>query len=135
MAMVKDLMTRDVVSVAADDSISCAADVLAVLAVGALPVRNAQGSFVGVLSRSDLANRDQAGDARHQLVENFMTPSVVVVGEEQPIASAAIAMAQHDIHRVFVVDAGKRLVGVVSALDLIKALARGESLDLAAVAP
>jgi CBS domain-containing protein len=36
-------------------------------------------------------------------------------------------MATHDIHRIFVVDGERRLIGVVTALDVIKAIARGET--------
>lgn len=40
MTTVRDIMTKEVVSVAADDSVASAADMLTVLAISGVPVRD-----------------------------------------------------------------------------------------------
>jgi CBS-domain-containing membrane protein len=130
MTTVRDIMTNDVVSVSADDSTASAADMLTVLAISGVPVRNQEGKFVGVLSLSDQNNPRLPGSARHPQVADVMTPDVLSVYADDPALSAVAAMARHDIHRIFAVDGSHRLVGVVTALDIVKAVARGERFDV-----
>lgn len=59
------------------------------------------------------------------LVRDIMTPRVVTVPAEAPVAEVAREMISGRIHRVFVTDAEGRMIGIVSALDLLKILAAG----------
>jgi CBS-domain-containing membrane protein len=127
MTTIEDIMTKDVVSIASDDTTASAADMLSVLAISGLPVRDEKGKFVGVISQADLTNPRLRGSARHPLVADIMSPDMLAVYARDPALSAVVAMATHDIHRIFVVDADRRLVGVVTALDVVKAIARGET--------
>jgi CBS-domain-containing membrane protein len=130
MLKVRDLMTSDVVSINSEDTAASAADLMSALGISALPVRGPAGQFVGVLSQSDLINPRLAGTLRHPTVEDIMTADVLAVQADDPALTAVVAMASHDIHRIFVLDAKHRLVGVVTSLDIVKALARGRLFDL-----
>ena len=130
MTTVRDIMTKDVISVAADESTTSAADTLTVLAISGAAVRDKQGKFVGVLSQADLIDPRLPGSARHPTVADVMSPDVLSVYADDPALSAVAAMASHDIHRIFVVDATQRLVGVVTALDIVKSVARGVRFDI-----
>jgi predicted transcriptional regulator len=132
MSSVREVMAKEVISVAVDDTAASAADLMTVLAISGVPVRDKDGVFVGVLSKSDLANHRLAGAVRHPLVADLMTPDVLAIYADDPALSAVVAMAKHDIHRVFVVDRPRHLVGVVTALDIVKAIARGEQFDIEA---
>lgn len=57
-------------------------------------------------------------------VEEFMSRAVYAVSPATPVVDVARTMADHAIHRVLVVEDG-RLVGVVSALDLVRRIADG----------
>jgi CBS-domain-containing membrane protein len=127
MTSIQEIMTKDVVSIASDDTTASAADTLSVLGISGLPVRDQDGKFVGVISQADLTNPRLPGSARHPIVADVMTPDLLAVYASDPALSAVAAMATHDIHRIFVVDADRRLVGVVTALDIVKAIARGET--------
>jgi CBS domain-containing protein len=56
-------------------------------------------------------------------VADVMQPSVVTVTEDTPIPEVAKALRANRIHRVIVVR-GERMVGIVSALDLVGLLER-----------
>jgi CBS domain-containing protein len=57
------------------------------------------------------------------LVGRYMTRDVVTVRPETPLGEVARRMIDAAIHRVIVVDAGGRPIGVVSSTDLLAALA------------
>lgn len=56
------------------------------------------------------------------LVRDIMTPTVLSVPADLPASEIAREMRASRIHRMFVTDLGGRLIGVVSALDLLKLL-------------
>lgn len=142
----KDLMTRDVVTVAADDTVHEAINLLVENRVSALPVVNAKGVCIGMLSTTDLIDLtseidhglseqeetglegqswivEQLGAALgDQKVAELMTQDVATVGPEEPIALAAREMRRHRIHRLPVVDPKGKLLGILSTSDLLDAL-------------
>jgi CBS-domain-containing membrane protein len=130
MLTVRDIMTANVASVRAEDTVYDVADMLSVLAISGAPVRDRAGKFVGVVTQSKLANPRLHSGEREPLVEDVMSAGVLSVLADQPALAAASALVQHDIHRIFVVDDEGRLVGVVSSLDIVRAVARGERFDL-----
>ncbi|HEY8505600.1 MAG TPA: CBS domain-containing protein, partial [Gemmataceae bacterium] len=56
-------------------------------------------------------------------VRQFMTPDPVTVAPDTPIREVARMMIDAHIHRVIVVDAEQRPLGVVSATDVLAAVA------------
>lgn len=57
-------------------------------------------------------------------VEDLMTHSVFAVEPDTPVEDVARTLAEHRIHRVLVTDDGT-LVGIVSALDVVRQVAEG----------
>jgi CBS-domain-containing membrane protein len=94
-------------------------------------VRVRNGRLVGMLSKTDLVDpqpRDWIkGEAT---VGDLMHPDVLAVYAEDPALSAVAATAQNDVHRIVVLGADGELVGIVSALDVVKAMAAGRRLDV-----
>jgi CBS-domain-containing membrane protein len=126
MLKVRDLMSPVVLSVAADDSAASAADILARAGISGAAVRDEFGDVIGVVSQADLTNERLTGGRRHPTVSDVMTPGVLAVYADDPALVAAQEMAAHDIHRVLVWDADGNVAGIVTSLDLVKAIARGE---------
>lgn len=56
-------------------------------------------------------------------VSDAMTNDPLTVTPKMPIADVAQLMADRGIHRVFVVDKGKHLQGVISAFDFVRLVA------------
>ena len=125
MLKVRDLMSRVVYTLAADDSAKSAAESLSRVGISGAPVRDKVGALVGIVSQADLTNASLAGKRRHPTVSDMMTPDLLGVYEDDPALAAALEMANHDIHRVMVWSADGEVVGIVTSLDLVKAIARG----------
>lgn len=64
------------------------------------------------------------GTAAQACVGDWMNPSVISVAPDADLRELCRVMADERIHRVFVVE-GRKLVGVISALDVVAHIARG----------
>jgi len=60
-------------------------------------------------------------------VGDLMTPAVFAVAPETPVAQVIEEMLSLKVHRIFVVDEAGVLVGVISALDVLRRLASDTS--------
>lgn len=128
---VSEYMTREVASVDPSTPLPEVVRIFERLNISAVPVLDGR-ELIGVVSRTDLLHvgRLHASSARRspslvvpdQPVRNVMKRSPVVVAPQSPLATAARAMQRARIHRVFVVENGAGLVGVVSTLDLAAAV-------------
>jgi len=151
----EDLMSRNVIAIPQEMPLAAAARVLSRAQITGAPVVDADGACVGVVSATDflrLANPDAQGTPAscaappcvcsewqlpepHQLpadeVRRYMTPDPVTVRPGTPVGELARLMLDAHIHRVIVVDAKARPVGVVSSTDLIAAVARTEPAEAA----
>lgn len=129
---VRDLMTADVISIAPDAPVARAVELLADAHVSGLAVIDHHERLVGVISTTDILNAEaEAGDepARNRLwtvatVRDIMTPRALTVAPELELREAALQMDYGDVHRLFV-EAGGRLIGVISRSDINRAFANG----------
>lgn len=124
MLRVRDIMTREVVSLAGDTPLETAAWRLASEAVSGAPVRDARGNLIGVLSKSDLVDL-MRGAGQATRVEDAMTPGVWAVHPDAPALDAVQLMVDKSIHRVLVVRGPGKLEGIVTAMDVMRAIAGG----------
>lgn len=58
-----------------------------------------------------------------ELVKDWMNPSVVSVTPEASMKAVCEVMTREGVHRVMVLE-GRRLVGIVSTMDVVRAIAR-----------
>lgn len=102
--------------------------------IGALPVVDADGLLIGMLSEKELmrhiVNQAVLGGAAHRpapaaggrkTVRDAMTRQVMCVSPEQPAAEVAALMTNKDVDRVPVVQEG-RLVGFLTRGDIVRKL-------------
>lgn len=140
---VGELMTRDVVSVRPDTPFKELAGLLAERRVTAVPVVDAAGRPVGVVSENDLlrkaTDRLETGDrvspmphleawerakAEGARAEEVMSAPAVCVRPDWTVVEAARLMEIHGIKRLPVVDASDRLLGIISRRDLLRVFLR-----------
>lgn len=107
------------------------ADAAAEMAAGGLrhvPVVDAEGRLVGMISERDLRARfgtdvggfaGAAEDALAERAAEAMTPAPVALPPDASLAEALAVFADERVEAVPVVDDGERLVGIVSYLDLL----------------
>ena len=126
---VADLMASDPILVQADASLTEAAALMDQHHVHGLPVVDAEGGLVGVLSQTDL-NRARTTEYLWShwpglAVRHLMSSPAITVHRSTPLLLAARKMERHEIHRLVVVEDGdeRSPVGVLSMTDLIHALA------------
>jgi CBS domain-containing protein len=131
MLRIADIMTRDVFVLDQDASIEEAAWALTRRNIGGAPVRDDRGNLVGFLSRADLVNPSW-GDwvsPKRALVGDVMSPRVLTLPHTATVQDAAEGMMELRIHHVMVIDERSQLVGLLSSLDLLRALAGRPPLD------
>jgi CBS domain-containing protein len=118
-----DLMNQEVVTIPQDMTLRAAARLLAREQISGVPVVNAQGQCVGILSASDfLALWAAEGAAADEEVHRHMTADPVLVEPSTPITTLARMMIDAHIHRVVVVDGQRKPIGVVSSTDVLAAV-------------
>lgn len=143
--LVKDVMTKNVVTVTPETPVEAIAGLLLDHHISGVPVVNADGGVVGLVSEGDLMRRIAAPDAprRSWWLELFagsgftaadyvkthgtkardvMTRDVASVPEDMPIGEVARMLEKRRIKRVAVLRDGK-LAGIVSRANLLQGLA------------
>jgi CBS domain-containing protein len=140
-----DVMTREVLTVGRETSVANAIRMMLENNISGLPVLD-NGKVVGILTEGDLLRRGETGTERHRprwleilmgpgrmageyvrthgrKVEEIMTTNVISAAGDTPLDEVVGLMERRRIKRVPVVEADV-LVGVVSRLDLLRALLR-----------
>lgn len=127
-ATVAELMSRRPLVVWANTAVSEIAELLDRYDISGVPVVDEMGYLVGVVSQMDLL-RIRASDtlwaqwpgleARH-----VMSRPVLTVTSDTSLTDAARTMQEHGVHRLVVVeDDGESPIGVLSATDVVRAMA------------
>jgi CBS-domain-containing membrane protein len=131
MLTLRDIMTADVFTLSEQATLEEAAFRLTEHAVGGAPVRDRLGRLVGVLSKTDLVDPERWAQRRGDgsTVGEAMTPALLALHVSDPAIDAVQLMAADGIHRVIVLDESGRLAGIVTPMDVLRALARGERFD------
>lgn len=130
-ARVSDVMSTNLIVVDVHMSLGEAAAVLSEHRISGAPVVSGSAKPLGIVTRADLL------DPRHQgaqtTVADAMTRVLYAVRPTDSIMAAVRLMATENIHRVVVVDGAGLLSGIVTSMDVMRALARGEPEDALAV--
>ena len=116
---VKDIMTKRVICVGAEESVEVAARTLAQNNIGALPVKGADGKLCGVVTDRDLVTRCVASGRQpsQTTVRQVMTKQVVSAQPEMDVGVAAHLMGRQQVRRLPVTENGK-LCGMISLGDM-----------------
>lgn len=119
---VGEVMNTAVHPLAATDSLDTAADIFSQTHHHGLPVVDAAGGLVGVLTVQDL-ERAQVSDADRMTVGEACTRDLLVTYPDETIGAALRRMSGRDVGRLPVVarDAPRRLLGVLRRVDLVRA--------------
>lgn len=126
MLRVADIMTKKVYTVEFDASAEEAAWGLTRRQIGAAPVRNKSGQLMGMLTQADLVDpAPQEWVKKEATVGDLMDPDVFAVYEDDAALVAVHELASKKQHHLVVLDTENTLVGIVSAMDVVRALDEG----------
>jgi CBS-domain-containing membrane protein len=120
-ARVRDIMTTHLVAVGPDASYREMAGLLRAHRVSGLPVVDAEGIVVGVVSETDLlTGRPAAG----RTAADLMTRPAVTTDPDELVSSVARLMSRRKLRRVPVVDRQGHLIGIVCRSDVLRVFSR-----------
>jgi CBS domain-containing protein len=114
---VEEIMNRELFSLRPEDDIDDARGYLLALGIGGAPVSDARGVPIGMVSLRDLVH-EHGGP---KVFDRMKRPAVSVLPTAL-VRDAARVMAEHGFHRVPVVDPDGHAVGMVSLIDVVRAL-------------
>ena len=118
MTTVAEVMTRDVQTLAPDDTIRTAAQKMDELNVGALPVCDG-AKLIGMVTDRDIVVRAvSAGVGAASPIGGIVSEPVYWCYDDEDVSVVQRKMADRQIRRLPVVNAEKRLVGIVSLGDV-----------------
>jgi len=121
---VKKWMTRDIVTVQADEPAQNAWEIITSQNIRQLPVMKA-GDVIGVISRGDILRYFQDNESEfpgsETPVERVMTGDLLTVGPDTPFEEATSKMYQGKVGSLLVLDEDK-LVGILTRSDLFAAI-------------
>jgi CBS domain-containing protein len=139
------IMTRPVITVAPETTIVEAANTMLQKHVSGLPVIDAAGKLVGIISEGDFIRRGEIGTERKRgrflkfilgpgkeatdfvrehgrKVTEIMTKSPLTITEDTPLEEIVELMEKNDVKRLPVMR-GDKIVGIVSRANLLQAVA------------
>lgn len=124
---IKTLMTKNVEVISPDESLREAADRMSTFNIGMLPVCE-NDRLIGVITDRDIVIRAVAPglDPAQTTTRRCMTENVLYCFEDSDVDEAARQMQEAGVRRLLVLNASKRLVGILSLRDL--SLQAGEEL-------
>lgn len=143
---VKEIMTKEVVSIKPDDNAKDALDILFKMQISGLPVIDTQGRLVGMFTEKDILKqilpsylekvgrfvyeenpksiKNKFQDLANLSASQVMRKDVITIEEDASLCEVARLMLTQKIRRIPVLDKEKRIAGIVAREDIVKAYAR-----------
>ncbi len=121
--LAKDIMTKKVITVSPLTTIKDLAKTLTKNDISGVPVVDKTGKLLGIVSATDIVAKSG------KQVKAIMSQKVISVTEETPVEEIANLLTTHKVNRVPVLR-GKKLSGIVSQADIVRAIAMGEHIAL-----
>ncbi len=124
------IMTRDVVCARVDLDIDALVELVVRRRLGCVPVVDQDGCPIGMVTKQDLVehllDRNNLDVPTTLEVRQLMMPLALTLDEHATIAHVAAMMSVEGIHHVGIVAESGCLIGVVSALDIVRWLAAND---------
>lgn len=139
-AVARDVMHVGCTCIPADRTLRDAARTMSEEALGSLPICDADGGLIGIVTDRDLVVHGLAADLDPDTtkLEELASGRVVCAGPGTPAHVLLMLMEQHLIRRIPIVDDTRTVLGMVSHSDIALHLGRdeaGEVLEVLAASP
>ena len=115
----RDIMTRDPSCLRRDDTARHDAQVMRDKDVGVIPIVDDGRRVIGIVTDRDLAIRGiAAGKGPDTRLSDVMTSSVHCCSQDDDLRDVERKMAELQVRRICIVDAGGRCMGIISQADI-----------------
>lgn len=121
--IVRKHMSAPPITISHDTDFKAAMGLMQQHRIRRLPVVDARGALAGIVAERDLLVAADRYLSSPVDVAQIMTRQVVTVGETTPVLQAATLMIERKIGGLPVLDASRKLLGIITETDLLKALA------------
>jgi len=124
-------LKRVVISCRPEDTVETAATLLVTNQIGAMPVRDASGTVVGMLSERDiLRGFSQAGkQIERLLVGELMAKRLITCAPDDAMVEARKQMKANRVRHLLVLEDG-RLAGLLSISDVLEAILQDTDMEV-----
>ncbi len=136
---VGDVMTPSVICVAPDVEVESLLALLVERGISGVPVVNERGLPVGMVSKTDIVRhlyeegKTESSDGT--TVGDLMLPLAFTLLESAPLTHAAALMAWEGVHRIPICSDAGDVVGILSALDVVRWFSREQGYPVRSVGP
>jgi len=120
---VLDIMDRKVIAIRENEEIRAAAQKLLKGETNHLPVINTTGQLVGIVTTYDIS-KAVVSPGKASLVRDIMKKKVITTTPEEAVDVAVRKLEQYNISALPVVDGEKRVIGMLTAMNLGKLFGR-----------
>jgi CBS domain-containing protein len=132
--LVKDWMTRNVVTITPDTTLPEAHRLMTEKRVRRLPVMR-NDLLVGIVTRGDVRGAEPSGATSLSIwelnyllsqlkIEEIMTRNLITISANATIGQAAEMMLEHKVSGLPVVDVERKLVGIITESDIFRMVVR-----------
>ena len=126
----RDIMTRDPQCLRREDTARRAAEVMRDKDCGVVPVIDDARRVIAVVTDRDLAIRVIGyGKSPETRLADVMTPSVKCCAADDDLRDVERKMAELQVRRIPIVDAGGRCLGIISQADIARAASKDASVS------
>ena len=129
---VNEIMSAPVYTIGADEPATSAWETMRFRRTRHLIVTGEEGRVIGVISASDLGGKHGEAVRAGRRVGDLMTEKLVVVRPETTVREAANLMRGHSVNCLPVFNGRDRLKGIVTVVDLLELIGRGNERPMAA---
>jgi CBS domain-containing protein len=129
---VRDIMTRDPACCTPETSLREAARLMVIHDCGEIPVLDASGVPIGVITDRDIVCRSIANGTNplELRVADCMTSPCITVTDDVSVSDCCDVLERRQIRRAPVVDASGRPCGIVSQADIARSAAKRQAGEL-----
>ena len=149
---IKDVMTKNVMTLDASASIQEIYRIFCEKNIGGVPIVNKENKLLGMVTKTELIDVlipdyfdligdflfiDDLGALEEKLelmpsldlfiAEDLMVKNVIAINENASLFKAPVLMTKYNVRRLPVVDKDKRLVGIITRMDVCRALFNGDA--------
>ena len=123
MFEIKNIMTKDVISVKKDTPIREAIEIMVEKEITGLPVVDNKMNLIGVITEKDVLMLLYNFGERLGVTEDFMTRDIISFDQEDSLVNVCEGLVRNNFRRVPIVTGSKKkLVGIISRTDIVRCI-------------